>query len=93
MVSPGDDCGGDDDPLAFKALWSRFRINLWLGDVLPKPITWLRENPKIANDHTSDDDSSDSEYQWVLLRERNKLVKFKKKGGINGKDLQTVRGP
>ena len=31
---------------------------------------------------------------WVpLLRQRSKLVEFKKKGAINGKDLLTVRGP
>ncbi|KAI0251733.1 hypothetical protein BJV78DRAFT_1208358, partial [Lactifluus subvellereus] len=95
VASPGEDCTAEDDPLSFKASWSRFRLQLWLGDILPKVIAWFRENePKIAADHASDDDSSDSEYPWVLLvRERNRLLEFKKEGSTNGRDLQTVRGP
>ena len=60
-VSPGEDCAGDEDPLAFKTSWSKFRPNLWLGDVLPKAIAWLQENPNIADDHARDDDDSNSE--------------------------------
>ncbi|KAF8225254.1 hypothetical protein L208DRAFT_1380693 [Tricholoma matsutake] len=99
-VSNGEKVGGEADHLAFKGSWSRFWIDMWLGWALPKAMTWLRENdPKKngavhgnADDDGSDD--SDSKYPWVLLvHERTKLIKFKKKGLITGDDLYTVKHP
>jgi hypothetical protein len=96
-VSHGEGVAGEADHLAFKTSWSRFRINMWLSWALPKAMTWLQEidppkNRAVSDD--ADDDSSDSEYPWVLLVcERNKLIEFKKKGLITGQDLHTAKAP